>query len=115
MRTTRMQRLGVVSAALVVALLGACGEDSGGDDEAGGTEEVSRHLDSLEAAYEDGGSSEVDSHFQAIDGIWDDAMSDAADSAQAEELRSTLESQVDADAPPQEVSATVDELKQALG
>jgi hypothetical protein len=107
----------VVSAALAAALLGACAEETTGGDDAGsegGTEEVTQHLESLDAAYAEGGTSEVQSHLRALDDAWADAESDVDDSAQVQELLDSLEAQVAEDAPPEEVSATVEQINQAL-
>lgn len=105
----------VVPAVLAVALVGACADETTGGDEAeGGTEEVTRHLESLDAAYAEGGTSEVESHLRALDDAWDEAQSDVDDSDQVQELLDSLETQVAEQAPPEEVSATVDQINQAL-
>jgi hypothetical protein len=122
MRTTARQRGSmkalVASGIMAVALsagVAACGDDTGGGDEAGGgTDEVRTHLESLEAAYADGGTSEVESHLRALDSAWDDAQSDVEDSDSVQQLIDTLETQVDDQAPPDQVSATVAEITQAL-
>jgi hypothetical protein len=115
---TRYRNRLAVSAALAgaVALLGACADETtGGDAEGGGgTEEVTQHLESLDAAYAEGGTSEVQSHLRALDTAWADAESDVSDSAQVEEMLDSLETQIAEDAPPEEVSATIDEINQSL-
>jgi hypothetical protein len=107
----------VLSAALAgaVALLGACADETtGGDESGGGTEEVTQHLESLDAAYAEGGTTEVESHLRALDEAWGEARSDVADSDQVQEQIDSLETQIADQAPPEEVSATVDQITQAL-
>jgi hypothetical protein len=115
--TTRWLGLGALVVA--VALTGACADETTGEsgdsgDGGGGTEEVSRHLESLEAAYEDGNATEVESHLGALEDSWDEASSDVSDSDQVQEMIDSLQSQIDADAPPEEVAATVQQIDEAL-
>jgi hypothetical protein len=112
----RLSRLGalVLAGALVAGCADETTGESGDSGDGGGTEEVSRHLESLQAAYEDGNASEVESHFGALEDAWDDAASDVSDSDQVQQMLDSLQSQIDSDAPPEEVSATVQEIDDAL-
>lgn len=119
MWTRRMGRGFLLGPGIVAAvLLGACAEETtGGESEAdgGGTEEVSRHLGLLDEAYAAGSTTEVESHLGALEDSWDDAESEVSESDAVQELLDSLETQISDDAPPEEVSATVEDINQALG